>query len=409
MVTELLERVGVGGQERTEEPKGEGAKITPHPPGALESAKAVYRKWLELPDDRVLDFVFGVICANVFGGDPVWGGIVGGSGDTKTEILRSLQHPIIFPLSDLSANSLISGLRSEDAYGGDEPSLLPKLDGRILVVKDLTPLISGNAESRNKVLGDLRDVYDGSATKAFGTGQVKSFESRFGMLFGVTPVIESCWPDINALGDRFIYYRCEPGNSLAKVKAAFNNSDRKKEMREELAGAAGSVLAIEVVRDINVMEKFRTELIHLADFVAKARSPVKRKGQTEEIEYEPIPEIGTRLVGQFAQLARGIAVARQVRTVNDSIMELVRHVARSAIPRDRLRLLECLSQFDAAKSTQEIGTNMRMGCGSLNRKLEDLWALSLVERKTSVSGRFAWRLSDLARERIRQSKLLDKR
>ena len=125
---------------------------------------------------------------------------------------------------------------------GEETSLLPKLNGKILVVKDLTPLISGNRDTRGQVLGQLRDAYDGSSAMAFGTGETKRFVSHFGMLFGVTPVIESCWPVNNALGERFLYYRCADGDSVAKITAALANSNRKREMRKALAEAASRVL-----------------------------------------------------------------------------------------------------------------------------------------------------------------------
>ena len=39
----------------------EGAKVTPPPATPLEKAKKMFRKWLELPDDLVLDFMFGVV------------------------------------------------------------------------------------------------------------------------------------------------------------------------------------------------------------------------------------------------------------------------------------------------------------------------------------------------------------
>jgi len=66
-----------------------------------------------------------------------------------------------------------------------ETSLLPKLDnGKILAIKDLTPLISEPGDTRAEVLGQFRDAYDGSSSKAYGTGELRAFESR---LVVVTP------------------------------------------------------------------------------------------------------------------------------------------------------------------------------------------------------------------------------
>ncbi|MCH7687856.1 MAG: hypothetical protein IH899_14425 [Planctomycetes bacterium] len=376
----------------------EGANITPHHGSVLEEAKEVFKRWLELPNDDILDFVFGVVFANRFGGDPVWGGIVGASGDTKTEILRCLIGDQFVQLSGLTAKTLISGLPKE-MCGGIEPSLLPRLNGKILVIKDLTPLISGHADTRATVLGQLRDAYDGSSAMAFGTGERKEFKSRFGMLFGVTPVIESCWPIINALGERFIYYRCPGGDSLQKVRAALANSSRKKEMRKELQDAARRVLEQNTAVSIDVPDGIMERIAHLADFVAIARTPVKRHGQTEEVSYEPSPEVGTRLGGQLIQLACGIAAARGQQAPDDSIMNLVLHVARSGIMRKRVSVLAHLTLQNKPAGTSDVGQAIRQGSDSTRRTLEDLWTLKLVDR-AKVANAHSWQLSELARERL---------
>ena len=318
---ERLPRRRKKGKKPRRKPLREGANVTPPRVCPLEAAKRVYRKWLRLPDDRVLDFVFGVVLANrLQGGDPVWGGLVGASGDTKTEILRSLESPddrqnrddpdrIIYSLSGLTSKTLISGLPAT-MNDDREPSLLLQLKGKILVIKDLTPLITGPRDTRSEVLGQLRDAYDGYSAKSFGTGETKSFDSRFGMLFGVTPFIETCWPIINQLGERFLYYRCSDVDSLDKVRAALANSDKKHGMRAELAEAARPVLYQPIPDAVHVEDDLVERIAQLADFAAKARTPVKREGRSEIIEYAPVPEVGTRLAGQLIQLARGIAIAK---------------------------------------------------------------------------------------------------
>lgn len=382
----------------------EGAKLPPYRSSVLGKAKAVYRKWLKLPDDRVIDFMFGVFFANRLGGDPVWGGLVGASGDTKTELLRSLRHPEIMTLSNLTGNTLISGLPSR-MTGGNEPSLLPKLHEKVLVVKDLTPLITGRWETMSQILGQLRDAYDGSSSMAFGTGEIKEFKSRFGFLFGVTPVIESCWSVINQLGERFIYYRCPDGDSLAKVGMALENSNKKDVMREELASAAARVLSQDVPEEVDVPDDLTQQIMYLADVVATARTPVKRAGGSQEVTYFPSAEVGTRLAGQFIQLARGIAIARGQSMCDESMMEIVRRVARSGIPNARLRLIEHLVSVNMTIPTAEVGQRLRLGSGTIRRNLEDLWTLGLVERVADGTS-YSWYLSDGTRKRLNAAKLL---
>ncbi len=383
----------------------EGANVTPHPTGSiLEQAKALYRKWLALPDGLVIDFMFGVVFANRLSGDPVWGGIVGASGDTKTELIRSLSHPDIVTLSTLTQNTLLSGLPAH-MNKGKEPSLLANLDGKLLVIKDLTPIISGSRDARNSILGDLRDAYDGFSSKAFGTGEHKSFSSRFGLLFGVTPVIESTWSVINQLGERFVYYRCAVGDSFEKVAAALKNSNQKEKMRKDLTAAATLVLNQEMPSSIEIPESIEHRILHLADFVAKARTPVKREGRSEEVEFFPVPEVGTRLGGQLIQLARGISAARGEAVCHDSVMSVIIHVAKSGIPQTRLKLVEFLSTAEDFVRTDRVGQALKLGTGTVHRALEDLWTLGLVERGEG-SVRHVWKLSAIAIERLRQAGVL---
>ena len=291
------------------------------------------------------------------------------------------------------------------AAGGKEPSLLPKLDGKVLIIKDFTPIISGNRDRRAAILGQLRDAYDGSSAMAFGTGDTKSFESRFGLLFEVTPAIEACWPVINTLGERFIYYRCHGGDSLQKAEAAMENSDNKSQMRAELAEASRGVLDQHAPPTIKVGKSIRTQIVHLADFVAKARTPVEREGRSGEVTYTPSPEIGTRLAGQFVQLARGITVARGEVECPESLMEMIRYVGRSAIPHTRLKLLEQLSRASEPEKTSNLGQAVGLGTGTVSRALHDLWALKLVHRVTFNTNAYCWELSQLARDRLSVTRL----
>ena len=387
-----------------------GANVRGEDSGSvLNKAKKVYDRWLMLPDNEVLDFMFGVVFANRLEGDPVWGGVVAASGDAKTEVLRSLDYAdnreVMF-LSNLTRNTLISGLPSSMTKGKEEPSLLDRLDGLVLVIKDLTPLISGHRETRDEILGQLRDAYDGSTAKAYGTGEVKEFNARFGLLFGVTPAIEGCWPVVNKLGERFLYFRKDDGNEYEKAKAAFKNSNHKKEMRDELAEAAKNVLNQEVNDDVVIPEVIQEQIIKIAAFTARARTPVEREGRTEVIKYAPVAEVGTRLCGQLANLARGIACARGQNDVDESIMRVIRHVAVSGIPRIQATLLSHLSANSKPLSTAIIAKDVTMGTSSIRRKLHDLWALGLLECKGCDKGSIhKWCLKDETRKMIEATKL----
>src|SRR5215471_11208153 len=108
-----------------------------------------------------IDFAFAVVASNGMPGDPLWGLLVDASGGGKTELLRSLRgKPCAFFLSKLTDKTLKSGYRDPQNPGKD-PSLLPQLNGKVLIIKDLSPLLSMQRNARNAIVSDLRDAYDG--------------------------------------------------------------------------------------------------------------------------------------------------------------------------------------------------------------------------------------------------------
>ena len=112
-------------------------------PLTLTAAKAVFAKWIRLDDWTILDVVLGTVMVHRIEGDPLWLFIVGPPGAIKTEILRTVSpHQAIYPLSTLSPNAMISGYVTD----GPDPSLLPRLDGKVLIVKDFTTILQMHRE-----------------------------------------------------------------------------------------------------------------------------------------------------------------------------------------------------------------------------------------------------------------------
>jgi hypothetical protein len=103
-------------------------------------------------------------------------------------------------LAELTENTFLGGLQREDASGtrrgGREHSLLfrwtnPTLrDGRpvvrVILVQDLTGLITARREKRDAIFGQKRQIYDGRLTKQTGMGEELIWEGYLGLLGGVT-------------------------------------------------------------------------------------------------------------------------------------------------------------------------------------------------------------------------------
>lgn len=100
-------------------------------------------------------------------GDPLWLLIVGGSGDGKTETVTPLAGCGALVVSTISSvGALLSGTakkeKAKDATGG----LLRQIGDRgVLVIKDMTSLLSLAPTVRTEVLAAKREIYDGHWTR----------------------------------------------------------------------------------------------------------------------------------------------------------------------------------------------------------------------------------------------------
>ncbi|HPS55665.1 MAG TPA: hypothetical protein PLP05_08705, partial [Sedimentisphaerales bacterium] len=241
----------------------------------LEKFKKVCHKYLVIGNDEYIDVIFGVIFANRLDSKPVWLYLVSSPSSGKTEIVQSLSSsPVIYSLSHLTANTLISGKILKE--GEKDPSLLPKLDGKTLIIKDLTALLSGRRETLMEIMGQLRDAYDGTAKKVFGTGKETEYKSKFGVIAAVTNIIDKHSGILAALGERFITYRCPTPSEEEQRKRCFvaSHNTKVRQQEQEMSEAANAVLSNNNTKIPELSDSFIEKIIDVASFVAKARCSV---------------------------------------------------------------------------------------------------------------------------------------
>lgn len=377
-------------------------------PNSLQEAKEVFNKWLYLEDDSFLDVVFGAIVANRFDADPTWLMIIAPPGGTKSETIRAFfDSSETYDLSSLTSSSLISGDREAEG----DPSLLPKLDGKVVLIKDFTMILDLHKEERKEILGTLRDAYDGEAAKAFGTGEIKRYESQFGLITGVTPVIDQYSSVQSTLGERFLKIRPQIGNQKKQATKALENAQNKGKMREELKEAAHGVLAQDYDSLPEYEEGLAEKLISLAQFTAIGRSSVNRGHGGKEILSDPAAEIPTRLVQQFGTLAKGIAIVKGHKEVGEPEYNLIKQVAKDTVAKRDEKVLKFLWDFkEEGKVTHtEIADRIDYTTTTTRRICEDYSLLGAINGKDvhGSGSRATWELTREFKELISEAEIYE--
>ncbi len=340
-----------------------------------------YRKWLHMPDVESIDVVFGAVFANRLQGDPLWLFLVAPPGASKSALLMALDSaPLIMTTSSLTPHALISGSHGQ---GGVDPSLLPQLDGQVLVVKDFTTLLGMNEMQRDEIFATLRDAYDGKSEKVFGNGVRRKYKSHFGLIAGVTPAVQLLASVHSALGERFLRYRIrymsEASVARETIGKAISAIGMEEKMQQAMSETAAACLNRAVPSDQTprLSQGILDQIIGLARWVGLLRGTVEHDRYSGILMYKPSSEVGTRLGKQLAKLAYGIALFHREPEVTPEIYQTLTRVARETCP-DRAEALVRTLFLKGAMEAKDVARITRLPQGTCSHVLEDLRLLRVV-------------------------------
>ena len=237
--------------------------------------------------------------------------IVSGSGNAKTETVQPFHSVGGIVVSSISSEAaLLSATaqrdRAQDATGG----LLRKLGSRgLLVIKDVTSILSMDHITRGRVLSALREIYDGRWVRNVGAegGRTIPWDGRIAIVGAVTTAWDTHHSVIASMGDRFVLLRMnssqEPSRTAAALRAVTNTGDETT-MRGELADAVAGVIAGMDNEPIRLTDAESQIIVAAADLVTRARTAVEYDYRGDVIDAHA-PEMPTRCAKQLTQIVRG--------------------------------------------------------------------------------------------------------
>lgn len=388
-------------------------------PPRLEDVYGEFKKWLYLDTTDAIDIMLATAVSQQIDGEPLWLFLVGPPGSAKTETLNALSWvPNAYMTSSVTPHSLISGANWSK---GEDPSLIPRLHGKVMVIKDFTSILAMRDTEKDEIFGILRDAYDGKCGKEFGNGVIRSYESRFTILAAVTPSIYALSSSHTALGERFLKFGI--GDNLVHrseeqiIERAINNINQETTMRSDLADVVNGFLSRRLRIEKVTPDKLPTldngyqkRIIALARFGARMRGTVTRDTYRNDIiTSRPSAEVGSRLGKQLAKLCQALALVRQRRFITSDDYRLAKKVMLDTIPQrteDILRtmLVECPTVNDTLMAG-DVANKTRYPVATVSRILQDLNVLDIVARRPISKGMSKWTLSPYIRDTIAKAEL----
>jgi hypothetical protein len=339
---------------------------------------------LYIQDEEALDIVLATAAANFIEGDPVWLLLVGPSGGGKTELLNMFQdskHALT--ISKFTKNTLLSGFKNLPT-GQD---LLFQMKDKLVIIKDLAPILELGKDEQREILADLRDAYDGYVSKRWGTGQTKTWKGKFGLIAASTNALDKKWKLYSELGERFIRVNLKT-DAKAQTEFAMRRIGSEELFRDKLrelgCGFLDHYQKSAQTQLPPIPDEVTSQISRLGILTARLRTPVMRNAN-KDVEVLPIPEVGTRLSKQLMRLAQSSALmfeSPEVKLYGD--YKLALRVAVDSIPVKRTLILSNL--LEGCSTTQEISRNTSLPKTTISYELADMRMLGVITESSSGSG-----------------------
>lgn len=357
--------------------------------------QSLYDDALLLADRGLVKLMAATVLANQMDGAPVWLMIVAASSGGKTSLLLTLDElefitgkRVTFFISDLTENTLASGFKSST---GDASLLKQMPYGGMMIFKDFTSLLTKRHESRDAIMGQLREVFDRKFDKKTGNNQDISWTGKVGAIAGVTTVVHEHMQNISVMGDRFIMYspvqppRMKLLEFIMEMKVN-NESQEGKLMKARTTMQAYLKQCISTLGDAKMFmsESDRDHLMHVADFVTRVRSGVVTDDRKGRIMFVPEPEMPTRLIEQVLSIGTVLShmhiIDGEAPSLTKEDMDLLYKICFDSVPIKRRWALRQVAKYLQGATTAGIAVTIGYETSVVAEWLAQLNALGICTR-----------------------------
>lgn len=361
----------------------------------LQEIKDVYKEVFYIEDDTIIDLMVAIAVSVKTKSDAIWLLVIGPPSGGKTELVNIVSGvPYAHQVSTLTENAFLSGMAGDPAK---EKSLLHRIGTNgLILMKDFTSILSLKEELRKKILGDMREIYEGHLSKVTGNGRSSEWKGKVNFIGAVTDAIYMNEGDDASMGRRTIDYIMPEFSQEVRIKMAkrasknINDiSEKREKIKQVFADFIMENQAL-IPQDLpDLPEDFIDEMIMIADFSTKMRTATKRNFHGE-LTFAPGNELPTRMNNQL------MIIAQVLIWLNGGVLKpehkaLLIKVALDSISQQRRVTLRVLAAYDRCTTkgvAQEISyptktvlawledINVVKGCARTLDGRTDVWTLN---------------------------------
>ena len=365
----------------------------------LNELENTVRKYYLLSDPYIIRLICSFVISSRLPIKPPWLFLVAGSSGGKSSLLQSLATcEGIIARDDFTVASFFTGMK------GQEGIVQKMMNNFLLVVKDLSMMMSKDEKVRAELLGILRQLYDGSYEKSYGNGVQIDWKGKMTLLAGTTTAIYPLLYQFSMLGERYLLYNfMQPDREEATYKALEKDSMADGVAEKEMQEAFKSFIdSVPIPKELPEEDPSVTKaIVKLSELVSRGRSKVDRdhRDPKKGITHIHDLEMPMRFAKQIKAVTYGLMVMSGEKILSDDEKKLVYKLALDSMPIMRKIVLRKLMQYTTV-TTVDMAESLQLPTQSIHIPLHDLSVLGVVRRYRIKENRDEWELLPKYRETL---------
>jgi len=347
----------------------------------LDDVHKKCKQWLYIKSTNRIDLALAVHISRQLKGTKLWLIFVGGSGGSKSELLKPLDDggKHTFVLQEITTNTLVSATPNA-------ADLAPQLDEKTILIYDFAILLSLRRDDKAKIWAQFRELYDGNAGKHSGSGKPGSKYSGLNitMIGCSTSAIDNQVLIHNSLGIRELIYRIpqheEEQEQDLLMERVFKNSNSEMLMRAEIKKVFSTFLNNLRPAKLDIKPDALQQIKNHCKYLSKLRSSASVDSYSGDVLSTAESEHPTRIFKQFLVVYRCLKSLDKDYS-DEKALEIIKELRDSCCNTDRISILHFLVKNNIEEfSFGKIGQAVKLGNSTVKRHLSVLWSLNLVNR-----------------------------
>ena len=341
------------------------------------------------PDREFELDILVAVCASFFIKDitqPIALFLLGNPSTGKSTLLEMIKElPVILWRDNLTPAALLSASPNIEP----EDQLLHQLDGKVLTIPELAPLV--NNKDAKTIMPDFVRLLDGnSLVRHTGYGMLGGTEAqKFNMLGAIVRISPKLWELLGNMGPRLVFIKLpdreqsldQTVNRLTKL-ASDRSYTAKLEVARKIVLAFYENIAkfypdgISWNKDKDDKETL-DKIAKLAVLVTKLRAVIPKENR--QYVGTPLVEDPTRIYMTLLGIVRCVAFIRGRTHVSDEELAVAHRIALDSVPEERSGVLLALIANEGTLTTKQYAKISGVSRGTVYTRFEEMDKLGITQ------------------------------